>query len=172
MLPGTDGIELMRSQPALGELPMIFLSVYGRDETIARALEIGAANNVVKPFSPTELVARIRAALRRARAPGPYRAGELAIDCEERRVALAGRPVQTMATEYDLLGELSANAGRVLTHDDLLRRVWRSRNKGDTRVVHAFVKRLRRKLGDDAGSPTYIFTEPRVGYRMPSPDTD
>ena len=131
MLPGTDGIELMRSQPALGELPMIFLSVYGRDETIARALEIGAANNVVKPFSPTELVARIRAALRRARAPGPYRAGELAIDCEERRVALAGRPVQTMATEYDLLGELSANAGRVLTHDDLLRRVWRSRDKSD-----------------------------------------
>ena len=169
MLPGTDGIALMESLPGLGDRPVIFLSVYGRDETIARALELGAADYVVKPFSPTELVARIRAALRRAGPPGLYRTGDLAIDREERRVTLAGRPVQLTATEYDLLSELAANAGRVLTHDDLLRRVWRSRNKGDARVVHAFVKRLRRKLGDDAGSPKYIFTELRVGYRMPKP---
>ena len=170
LLPGTDGIELMRQQPVLGELPVIFLSVYGRDETIARALEIGAADYVVKPFSPTELVARIQAALRRrAGPPPPYRTGDLAIDYEERRVTLAGRPVRLTATEYDLLSTLAANAGRVSTHEDLLNRVWRSRNKGDTRVVHAFVKRLRRKLGDDARSPAYIFNEPRVGYRMPRP---
>ena len=96
--------------------------------------------------------------------------GELAIDREARRVTLAGRKLKLSATEYDLLSELAAKAGRVVTYDDLLRRVWRSRNKGDTRVVHAFVRRLRRKLGDDAGSPTYIFTEPRVGYRMPKPE--
>ena len=167
MLPGIDGIELMRSLPGLRDRPVIFLSVYGRDETIARALEMGAADYLVKPFSPTELVARVRAALRRVRKPGPYRSGDLAIDREERRVTLAGRPLKLSATEYDLLSELAANAGRVVTHDDLLRRVWRSRNKGDRRVVHAFVRRLRSKLGDDAASPAYIFSEPRVGYRMP-----
>ena len=170
MLPGTDGIELMQTLPALGDRPVIFLSVYGRDETIARALELGAVDYIVKPFSPTELVARIRAALRRHAIPASYRAGDLAIDREERQVTLAGQPVELTATEFDLLRELSANAGRVLTHEDLLRRVWRERNKGDTRVVHAFVKRLRRKLGDDAASPRYIFSEPRVGYRMPKPD--
>ena len=169
MLPGTDGIELMQSLPGLGDRPVIFVSAYGRDETIARALEMGAADYVVKRFSPTELVARIRAALRRVRSPRPYRTGDLAIDREERRVTLAGQPLKLSATEYDLLSELAANAGRVVTYDDLLRRVWRSRNKGDTRVVHAFVRRLRRKLCDDSASPAYIFTEPRVGYRMPKP---
>ena len=172
MLPGTDGIELMQSLPALGDRPVIFFSVYGRDETIAKALEIGAADYVVKPFSPTELVARIRAALRRARKPELYSVRDLVIDSGERRVTLAGRQLKLSATEYDLLSELATKAGRVVTYDDLLRRVWRSRNKGDTRVVHAFVRRLRRKLDDDADDPAYIFTEPRVGYRMPRPEDD
>ncbi len=170
MLPGTDGIELMRSLPALRDRPVIFVSAYGRDETIATAFEMGAADYVVKPFSPTELLARIRAVLRRVQKPWTYRMRELAIDREARRATLAGRRLKLTATEYDLLSELAAKAGRVVTYDNLLRRVWRSRNKGDTRVVHAFVRRLRRKLGDDAGSPTYIFTEPRVGYRMPKPE--
>ena len=171
VLPGTDGIELMQKLPALGDRPVIFLSVYGRDETIARALELGAADYIVKPFSPTELLARIRAALQRQAGPAvPYRVRDLTIDREERQVTLAGHPVELTATEFDLLSELAARGGRVVTHEDLLRRVWRSRNKGDTRVVHAFVKRLRRKLGDDASSPSYIFSEPRVGYRMPKPD--
>ena len=167
LLPGTDGIELMQSLHALADLPVIFLSGYGRDETIARALEIGAADYVVKPFSPTELVARIEAVLRkRAGRSEPFRAGELAIDYTERRVSLAGRPVQLTATEYDLLIALSANAGRVSTFDYLLRRVWRSRRGRGPRIVRAFVKRLRDKLGDDAKNPTYIFAERRVGYRM------
>ena len=80
-------------------------------------------------------------------------------------MAVAGREVKLTATEYELLRELSVNAGRVLTHDDLLRRVWGS-NSGDARLVRAFVKKLRRKLGDDASSPAYILTEHRVGYRM------
>ena len=169
MLQGTDGFELMRSLPALADRPVIFLSVYGRDETIAKALDLGATDYLVKPFSPTELLARIRSALRRAQTPRSYRSRDLAIHYEERRVTLAGQPVELSATEFDLLCELSANAGRVLKHDELLRRVWRSRNKGDVRVLHTYVRRLRRKLGEDASNPVYIFTEHRVGYRMPRP---
>ena len=171
LLPGTDGIEMMQNIPALAAQPVILLSAYGRDETIARALELGAADYVVKPFSPTELLARIQAALRKqAGSSEPYQAGNLAIDYEERRVTLAGHPVQLTATEYELLSVLSVNAGRVSTYDYLLRRVWGRRKAGDARLVRAFVKKLRRELGDDADNPSYILTELRVGYRMPKPD--
>ena len=167
VLPGTDGIELMRSLPELADRPVIFLSAYGRDETIAKALETGAADYVVKPFSPTELVARIEAALRKRAGPTePFRVGELAIDHDRRRVDLAGRPLDLTATEYDLLSALAARAGRVSTYEYLRRRVWRSRRGGNTRTIRVFVKNLRDKLGDDAQKPTYIFTESRVGYRL------
>ena len=170
MLPGTDGIQLMERIPELAELPVIFISGYGRDETIARALEVGAADYIVKPFSPTELTARVQAALRRLDEPAePFRLRELAIHYEQRRVTLAGRPVQLTATEYELLRVLSANAGRVATYDFLLRQVWGRLNSGDFRPVRAFVKKLRRKLGDKAASPTYIHTERQVGYRMDKP---
>ena len=173
MLPGMDGIELMESVPELADLPVIFLSAYGRDQVIARALEAGAEDYVVKPFSPTELVARVQTVLRRRAAselsepPEPYRRGELTIDYAERRVSLADRAVRLTNIEYRLLFELSVNAGRVLTHDQLLQRVWGPEHPGQPGAVRTFVKNLRRKLGDDADTPTYIFTEPRVGYRMP-----
>ncbi len=171
MLPGTDGIELMERHPEMAELPVIFISGYGRDETIARALEVGAADYIVKPFSPTELAARVGAALRRSHEPAaPFRVGDLAIHYAERRVTLAGRPVQLTATEYELLRVLSVNAGRVTTYEALLRQVWGRLNSGDYRPVRAFVKKLRYKLGDKASSPTYIFTERQVGYRMGAPD--
>ena len=172
MLPGTDGIELMKGIFDIADVPVIFLSVYGQDDVIARAFDTGAADYVVKPFSPTELAARIRAALRRRGATarpeptGPYVLGELTIDYAERRVSVAGRPVRLTAIEHQLLVELSVHAGLVLTHDHLLQRVWGLGSSGDSRPVRTAVKNLRRKLGDDAGSPTYIFTEPRVGYRM------
>ena len=170
LLPGTDGIELMEQIPALADLPVIFVSAYGRDETIAKALERGAADYIVKPFSPTELVARIRSALRgRALPPEPFVLGDLSIDYHERRVALAGRPVETTATEFNLLRELSVNAGRVVTYDLLLRRVWAGAESGDVGVIRAYVKKLRHKLGDDAKQPTYISTVQRVGYRMAKP---
>ena len=171
LLPRMDGIELMQGLPALADRPVIFMSAYGRDETIARALESGAADYVIKPFSPTELVARIEAALRKRGEPSkPYRVGQLAIHYEERRVTLAARPLSLTATEYDLLSALAAQAGRVATYDYLLRRVWRSQRAVKRRIVNAFVKKLRDKLGDDAKNPTYIFTAPRVGYRMARPD--
>ena len=169
MLPGTDGIELMQRVPEMADLPVIFISGYGRDETIARALEAGAADYLVKPFSPTELTARIQAALRRRAEPEPFLVGELAIHYEKRRVSVAGRPVQLTATEFKLLRVLAVSAGRVVTQDALLRQVWRGRESGDLKLVRAFVKKLRRKLGDDATRPTYIFTERGVGYRMAEP---
>ena len=170
MLPGTDGIELMERVPELADLPVIFISGYGRDETVVRALEAGAADYIVKPFSPMELTARIRAALRKQAEPEPYRLGGLAIHYEERRVSVAGRTVELTATEYELLRVLSRNAGRVSTFDALLRQVWGGRHNGDTELVRTFVKKLRRKLGDDAASPAYIVNERGVGYRMARPD--
>ena len=171
LLPGTDGIELMESLPERSGRPVIFISIYGREETIARALELGAADYIVKPFSPTELTARIQAALRRHAGPTePFQAGDLVIDYEERRVSLKGKPLRLTATEFDLLRVLSAHAGRAVTYEQLLGSVWQMRNAGDARVVRVFVRKLRRMLGDDARKPKYIFTEPRVGYRMARPD--
>ena len=166
ILPGTDGIELMDRLPQMAALPVIFISGYGRDETIARALEIGAADYIVKPFSPTELIARVRAALRKRANVEPFLLGDLTVDYEQRRVTVAGRPVHLTPTEFDLLRALSANAGRVSTYGYLLRQVWGGRDTGDRKLVRAFVKRLRQKLGDPAGCPAYIFTERSVGYRM------
>ena len=169
VLPGTDGIELMESIPELADVPVIFISGYRRDETVAKALDAGAADYIVKPFSSTELVARVHAALRmEADTPDTLTFGDLVIDYETRRVMLAGHPVQLTATEFNLLRELSLNSGQVCTYDTLLRRVW-GRGPGDSGLVRAFVKKLRRKLGDDASRPAYIFNERQVGYRLARP---
>ncbi|MCY4438665.1 MAG: response regulator [Deltaproteobacteria bacterium] len=169
MLSGTDGIELMESVPELSDLPVIFISGYGRDETVARALEAGAADYIVKPFSPMELTARVAAALRRIARPEPFALGELAIHYEERRVTVAGREVDLTAKEYELLSVLSLNAGRVVAYDALLRRIWSGSEAGGIDLVRNFVKKLRAKLGDDADKPTWIFNVRGVGYRMANP---
>ena len=158
ILPGADGIALMETVPELADLPVIFISGYGRDETIARALEAGADDYIIKPFSPTELTARIRAALRRRADPEPFVLGELVIDYDRRRVSVAGNDVELSATEYELLRVLTLAAGRVVTHDALLRQVWNRRSYADAKLVRAFVRRLRMKLGDDATRPAYILT--------------
>ena len=166
ILPGTDGIELMESVPEMADLPVIFISAYGRDETIARALESGAVDYLVKPFSPTELTARIRAALRRHAQPEPFVLGDLTIDYQRRHVSVAGRRVHLTATEYELLRILSANAGRVVAYDALIRQMWNPPDQGDADRVRTFVKQLRRKLGDDLARPLYIVNERAVGYRI------
>ncbi len=172
MLPGVDGIDLMREILGKTALPVIFLSAYGQENVIAKAFDTGAADYVVKPFSPTELAARIRSVLRQRAGigylgqPENYVLADLVINYAERRVAVAGRPVVLTATEYALLYELSTSAGLVVTHQQLLHRVWGAGNSGDAGLARTVVQRLRRKLGDDAHDPRYIFTEPHVGYRM------
>ncbi len=177
VLPGVDGIELMKTVPELSDVPVIFLSAYGRDQIIAPALEAGAVDYIVKPFSPTELVARINTALKRGAAPEsvapsePYRSGDLTTDYAERTVSLAGRPVPLTDIEYRLLFELSVHAGRVLGNEHLLQRVWGLGHAGHSGPIRTAIKNIRRKLGDDADSPTYIFNKPRIGYRMPKSES-
>ncbi len=177
MLPERDGTELMGDILAVSRIPVIFLSAYGRDEVVASVLEQGATDYIVKPFSPTELVARVRAALRRFGEPGlpvqaaPFVLGDLAIDYAQRRVTVSGRPAPLTPTEFDLLAELSMDAGRVVPHDRLLRRVWSPGKPGNLRVLRTHLMRLRHKLGEDAANPKYIFAEPRVGYRVPEGET-
>ena len=170
VLPGIDGVELMNDIQEQSDAPIIFVSAYGQDETIARAFDRGAADYIVKPFSATEMAARIRAALRKRAASEPtepYVLGDLVVNYAELQVTLAGRPIRLTAIEYRTLAELAANAGRVLTYGQLLRRIWDSDLDGDVRPMRTVISSLRRKLGDDADDPTYIFTEPRIGYRMP-----
>ena len=177
VLPGSDGIELLENVPGLGEVPVIFISAYGRDQLVARALEAGAEDYIVKPFSPTELTARVQTALRRRFGPEPvapsetYVLGDLTINYAERRVYLAGSPVRLTDLEYRFLVELSVNAGRVLTHEQLLLRVWGPGHPAHSGPIRTVVKNLRAKLSDQADNPSYIHNEPRRGYRMESGDT-
>ena len=172
MLPGSDGMELMKDIREVSDVPVIFLSVNGQEEVVARAFDMGAADYVVKPFSPTELAARIRAALRKRAVPElaqpsePYVRGDLTVDYPRRRVTVAGNPVELTDIEYRMLVELSVNAGRALTHEHLLQRVWGPDKGEDSGPVRNIVKSLRRKLGEDASNPVFIFAVPRVGYRM------
>ena len=166
-LPGIDGIELMAQTPGLAELPVIFISAYGHDETIARALEAGAADYVAKPFSPTELIARVRSALRQYHEPPPFKLRDLVIDYKHRLVTLAGERLMLTATEYDVLRLLSFNAGGVTTNEALQRNVWGRRERVAPALVRTYIKRIRTKLGDDPRQPTYVFNERAVGYRMP-----
>ena len=169
MLPGTDGIELMERIPELADLPVIFISGYGRDETIARALEAGAARlhrqavladgaDGADPGRPAQ-AGRARA-LPAGRPGDPLRGtpgerGRPSGRADRDRVRAAPRALR--------------NAGRVSTYEALLRQVWGGRHSGDTELVRTFVKKLRRKLGDDAASPAYIVNERGVGYRMARP---
>ena len=170
MLPVGDGVELMGDILDVADVPVIFISAYGREEFVTRAFDHGAVDYVVKPFSPSELAARIRSALRRRELSEPlepYAYRDLAVDFASRQATLGGRPVPLVSLEYRLLAELAANAGRVVTYEQLLQRVWGKKADDDVRPIRVMMTKLRRKLGDDADNPTYVFTEPRVGYRMP-----
>lgn len=177
LLPGTDGIKVMKRISAAADVPVIFLSAYNQEEVVGKAFELGAADYILKPFSETELLARIGAALRRrvswrtTEPQGPYFRRGLSIDFDERRVAVSGRVIDLSATEYNMLYELSANAPRVIVYDELLRRVWGARKKSGRGLIRTVIKRLRRKLHDDAGEPEHIFTVPRVGYMMKKGDS-
>ena len=168
MLPGQDGINLMKDILAIREIPVIFLSGYDQDELITKAFEMGAVDYMVKPFSAAELAARVRAALRKKpEQPESFALGNLSVNLAERVVTVAGRHVDLTPTEYRLLAELVSNAGVALTHDHLLDQVWGPGETDDARRMRTVVKNLRQKLGDDARNPRYIVTVPHIGYRMP-----
>ena len=157
-------------------LPAIVLCDRDDEEYVVRAFDMGADGYMVKPFSPSELIARIKATLRRLTADGElskdrtFQLGDLLINFDERTVSVSGQPVQLTATEYKLLTELTNGAGRVLTQDVLLQRVWGPEYMGESQLLRSYVKSLRQKLGDDARKPSYIFTEHGIGYRMAKPD--
>ena len=156
-------------------LPAIVFCDRDDEEYVVRAFEMGADGYMVKPFSPSELIARIRGTLRRSNAGGKpagnrtFQLGEVEINFDERTVNVSGQPVQLTATEYKLLTELSNSAGRVLTQDMLLHRVWGPGYSGESQLLRSYIKSLRQKLRDNARKPTYIFTEHGVGYRMARP---
>ncbi|MCY4529529.1 MAG: response regulator [Chloroflexi bacterium] len=175
ILPGVSGFDVMKRIRQVSTVPVIFLSAHDSEEHVVQALRMGADDYIVKPFSPNELVARIEASLRKravfdhTEVHRPYRLGELTIDYMERGVTVSDSPVHLTATEYKLLFELSVNAGRVLTHDQLLHRVWGPEYSGSAQLVRSMVKKVRRKLGEDGSEPKYIMTQPRVGYMMAKP---
>ncbi len=171
-LPRADGFEMLAQVTRISDAPIIFVAGPGWERQIGRAFELGAFDYIAKPFTATELLARIDVALRRRSAAGSretsgqYQSGDLSINYAEREVSIAGHAVHLSATEYRLLTELSTASGRALTHEQLLRRVWGPLHSTDSRILRTYVKELRRKLGDDAAHPEYIFTELGVGYRM------
>ena len=177
VLPGVNGFELLRRIRADSQVPVIVLSGRGGGRDIAKAFDLGAADYVVKPFSPDELVARVGAALRQAAAYphsgfDPFVYGDLSINHLERRVTVAGKPIHLTPTEYRLLFELARHSGRVLTHDQLMSRVWVEGRSADQRLLRSFIKNLRHKLGDNARKPTYIFTQSGFGYRFANLEQD
>lgn len=172
-LPGTSGFDLLRRIREFSGVPVIFLTASDREEDAVRALRMGADDYVTKPFSPSELLARIEAALRRRLLPDlievrpPFVLGDLAVNFTKRLVTVGDQEVALSATEYKILYELATHAGRALTYDQILHRVWGAEYSGETELVRSFIRNLRRKLGDDARHPRFIFTERQVGYRMP-----
>ena len=162
---------LRRSRNLLN-LPAIVLCDRDDEEYVVRAFDMGADGYMVKPFSSSELIARIKATLRRTNSGGEaassktFQSGDLLINFDERAVIVSGQPVQLTATEYKLLAELANGAGRVLTQDMVLERVWGPEYSGESQLLRSYVKSLRQKLGDNARDPSYIFTEHGIGYRM------
>jgi two-component system, OmpR family, KDP operon response regulator KdpE len=173
-LPGIDGHEVIRRLRSFSDVPVVVLSVRESQSEKVTALDAGADDYVVKPFGMDELLARMRAALRRARpeeARPKLRFSELEIDLGRHLVHLGGQPVHLTPTEYRLLEALATNAGKLLTHSWLLRRVWGPAYDRESHYVRVYMQQLRQKLRDDPGRPRYIITEPGLGYRWkPEPD--
>jgi two-component system, OmpR family, KDP operon response regulator KdpE len=168
-LPDMDGIEVTRRLREWTQVPIIIVTVQEQEAAKVAALDAGADDYVTKPFGMGELLARMRAALRRAAAPTGepvFNTGELAVDIARRLVTVGGREVQLTPTEYDLLRMLVVHAGKVLTHRQLLRQVWGAGYEGETHLLRVNMSNLRHKLEPDVARPQLILTEPGVGYRL------
>lgn len=170
-LPDVDGVEVTRRLREWTAIPIIILSVRDQEGDKIAALDAGADDYVTKPFAIGELLARMRVALRRAASPqtGPvFEWGGLVVDLARRVVLIGGQEVQLTPTEYDILRTFVAHAGKVLTHRQILRQVWGAGYEDELHILRVNISNLRRKIEPDPSRPTYLVTEPGVGYRLRS----
>jgi len=171
LMPQMDGFEVCRRLREWSQTPIIMLSARGDEEDKVKCLDLGADDYITKPFGASELIARVRAVVRRTETAATiptrpsFASGDLEITFAQRRVTVAGKEVKLTPTEYALLQELILNAGKVLTHTHLLNKVWGPEYREDTQYLHVFVRRLRAKLEPDPANPG-IMTVPGVGYQF------
>ncbi len=172
MMPDVDGFEVLRIIREVSSVPVIMLTAKGEEDDRVRGLELGADDYVTKPFSPRELVSRVRAVLRRTETTSGGIHGlievddRLKLDFDRREIWLDGKLVQLRPTEYRLLYHLVQNAGWVITHDQLLAKVWGYEYRDEPHYVRLYINYLRKKLEEDPSNPKYILTERGVGYRF------
>jgi two-component system KDP operon response regulator KdpE len=175
MMPGMDGFETLRRIRSASQVPVILLTARAGDHDKLRGLEGGADDYVTKPFNPDELAARIAAVLRRTAGTAPtagravLRYPGVEIDLERRRVLVQGEETRLSRTEWELLAQLAANAGRVMLHAELLTRIWGPEFRDEAHYLRTWVSRLRAKLQTDPATPELIATFPGLGYRMEAP---
>jgi two-component system KDP operon response regulator KdpE len=168
-LPDINGIEVTRLLRQWTQIPIIILSVRGAESDKIAALDAGADDYLTKPFGVGELLARLRAALRRAAqttSEPVFTSGSLKVDLERRLISVSGSEVQLTPTEYELLRVLITHAGKVLTHRFLLREVWGAEYGEEFHMLHVNISNLRRKIEPDSARPQFIITEPGIGYRL------
>jgi len=171
-MPELDGFETLRLLREISHTPVIMLTARGEEDDRVRGLELGADDYVTKPFSPRELVSRVRAVLRRTEIPAPAEKStihvdeRLSINLDRREVLLEGKPVKLRPTEFRLLYHLVQNAGWVVPHDQLLAKVWGYEYREETHYLRLYINYLRQKLELDPANPKYILTERGVGYRF------
>jgi DNA-binding response OmpR family regulator len=175
-LPDMDGFEVLREIRRFSQVPVIMLTVKNEDTDIAKGLELGADDYVTKPFSHIELLARVRAVMRRSRrAPAvgdeqPYTSGRLQVDFARNEVMVDSKPVKFTSTEYKLLYHLIQNEGRLLSHEDLLSNACGEAYRDARDLLRVHIQHLRQKLSDNVESPRIIITEHGMGYKFISPD--
>ena len=168
-LPDMDGLEILKRVREWSKMPIIVLSVREREQDKIAALDAGADDYLTKPFGVGELLARMRTAMRHTlptEQESTFQSGELRIDFARRQVWVANREIKLTPTEYEILKYLAANAGKVVTHQQLLRQVWGPAYVNEPHYVRVYVGQLRHKIETDPAQPQYILTEPGVGYRL------
>ena len=172
LLPDGHGTEVCREVRTWSAVPILVLSAVGEERDKIEALDAGADDYVTKPFSGDELLARLRASLRRATPSTEpvIEVGELRIDLEKRAVTMAGRPVSLTPIEYDLLRLFASNEGKLLTHTTILREIWGPAYQEESNYLHVYTSHLRRKIEPDPARPRYLLNHPGVGYRFVNPE--
>jgi two-component system KDP operon response regulator KdpE len=171
VLPDGSGVDVCRELRSWTQAPVVVLSVVSEEREKVAALDAGADDYVTKPFGVDELLARLRAALRRA-GPSPepvLEIGELVVDLEKRRVLRRGKALQLTPHEFELLRLFAQNEGKLLTHAMILREVWGPAYQTESHYLHVYVSQLRRKIEADPARPRYLLTEPGAGYRLVDP---